>query len=139
MDRDRFLAGPKSKVDRKRAPLKTGIVRRAAWQNGNGKNWSRSSERYCKRLGRTDIHDLLEHLVVASKQGSWTSDEDSDSDEADVTDDLEDIKVNAAGMDSITMGDMDLRSFTSQFNRKGVGAEKRVQKKRMPMVRFDSV
>lgn len=37
-------------------------------------------------MARTDIHGLLEHLVVASQHGSWASDDDSDENGDDDSD-----------------------------------------------------
>ena len=97
------------------------------------------------RIAKTDIHDLLEHLVIASKEGSWASEEDSD-DDADGLESLEDIKTRAEGVHSAAVDDGDLMSFMSQFNKKGkremrreMSKGKTAGRKRVSKVRFDIV
>lgn len=113
-----------------------------ALQHKKGNTWPCASSRYQRRFERTGLHDLLEHLVVASEQGPGASDEDSDTD--GIPDDG-DIDGVARAEQLQIKDDMDLRSSTSTFEREGrselegqMMAGSWEKKKRVLMVRFDT-
>ena len=97
-ERKRHIAGLQLKVQRRRRAVKHGrVVRAPALPPSKGKTWpgARKSRRL---LQRTDVRDLLEHLVIASQHGGASGEEDSEG--TDHGWDREDVNVDKANMTS---------------------------------------